>query len=187
MFPSPLTICFIYAIRGDSPAKLHYFYPHNFEFSIYRIQNNKILDSNTYLNHKPDLLLSTVDTEDNKILGNMYSNLDDGSIIRTKYLEPLKTIKSRGEITSQLDFTTLAKQGDYAVFSFVTTYPENIELTRLMLHTNNSLYAGVSLDDCKLIYRHSGLKIIQKGGIEINNFRHVYSCKLWEASGLNER
>jgi len=23
MFPSPLTICFIYAIRGDSPEKIH--------------------------------------------------------------------------------------------------------------------------------------------------------------------
>lgn len=168
-------------------SKLHYFYPRDFKLAIYKLQKNKALDSEIYFNLKPDLLLSTVDSEDSRVLENMYSNLDDGSIIRTKYLVPLTTEKSRGKITSQLDLTTLAQLGDYAVFSFFTTYPETLELTRLMLHTDKSHYAGVSLDDCELIYRRSGFNIIQKDGTEINHFHHVYSCKLWEASGLNER
>lgn len=168
-------------------SKLHYFYLRDFELAIYKLQKNKALDSETYFNLKPDLLLSTVDTEDNRVLENMYSNLDDGSIIRTKYLVPLTTKKSRGKITSQLDLTTLAQQGDYAVFSFVTIYPETLELTRLMLHTDKSQYAGVSLDDCELISRRSGINLSQKDGSEINDFHHVYSCKLWEANGLNER
>ncbi|EGQ7905638.1 MULTISPECIES: hypothetical protein [Vibrio] len=173
--------------KGFDYSKLHYFYPRYFELAIYKLQNNKVLDSKAYFNLKPDLLLSAVDSEDNRILDDMYSNLDDGSIIRTKDLVPLTTKKSSGKITSQLDFTTLAQQGDYAVFSFVTTYPEALELTRLMLHTDKSYYAGVSLDNCELIYRRSGINIIQESGSEINNFRHVYSCKLWKANGLNER
>ncbi|MDF4804065.1 hypothetical protein P3592_24615 [Vibrio parahaemolyticus] len=172
--------------QGFDYSKLHYFYPRDFELAIYRLQKNKVFDRKAYFNLKPDLLLTAVDAEDSRVLENMYSNLDDGSVIRTKYLVPLTTKITRGSVTSQLDLTKLAQRGDYAVFSFVTSYPEALDLTKLMVHTDRSHYAGVSFDDCELIHRHSGLNIVKEDGSELNNFRHVYSCKLWEANGLNE-
>lgn len=168
-------------------TKLHYFYPDYIEIAIYKYKEKEPLDIKILSNLEPELLLNTVEGKDSKVLEGMYSNLDDGSIIKTKYLVALTTKKSRGTITSQLDLTTLAQQGDYAIFSFITTYPETVELSELMLHTDKSQFAGVSLDDCELIYRRSGVNIIRKDGPEINSFRHVYSCKLWEASRLNER
>lgn len=181
-FPSQMPVP-----RDFDYTKLHYFYPQSIEIAIYKYNKREHLNIKTLSDLEPELLLNTVEVKDSKVLENMYSNQDDGSILKTKYLVALTTKKSRGTITSQLDLTTLAQQGDYAIFSFISTYPETVELSTLMLHTDKSPFSGVSLDHCELIYRRSGINIIRNDGPEINNFRHVYSCKLWEASRLNER
>ena len=172
--------------------ELDQFPPGDIELAIYKYEKKQILDNETLSNLEPELLLSTVKTKVSNDFDGMYPNLEgmnsylgDGSIINSRYLEPLAIKKSNGTITSILDLTTLAQQGDYAVLSFETTYPGTVELTSLILHIDKSYYSGISLDNCELIYKRSGgFRIVLEEGSEKKSSRYKYSCKLWKASEL---
>ncbi|EMI7260908.1 hypothetical protein V6932_004708 [Vibrio alginolyticus] len=173
--------------EGFDYQYLHYLHPTYLTLGLYKYQGRTELTNDILVNLKPELELKATMNEGGYIFDGLYSNLDDASVIKNFDMLPLKVNYSKGSITSQLDIVELASQGDYAVFSFTSTYPELVDLTGLELHTDNNQFSGVSLDNCTLIYRRSSLNIVLSDVEKLQHFTHKYSCKLWEASNLRQR
>jgi hypothetical protein len=164
-------------------SNAHYFYPDYLQLGFYKNVNQPIsIDKVREVN--PDLLLIIEDAHNEKPFSDMYSNLDDASIIKKLTLRPLLVKTTNGDITSTLDITDLAKPGDYVTFSFTSTYPENVEVKQVTLHTKKSREIGINLTECRLLERQSSLKYIRSESVEINHFRYTYACKLWMSNKL---
>lgn len=170
--------------EGFDLSKLHYFLPDRMVIGFYKNIDESSISISKIRESQPELELTIDDSEERGPFDQTYSNLDDGSIIKSVSLLPLLVKKSNGNITSTLDFTDLVDKGDYITLSFTSTYPENVIINQLSIHTNKSQEMGVKLTDCKLLERESHITYILSESFEINNFRHIYACKLWAAKKL---
>lgn len=166
-------------------SKVHHFVPDYMELGFYKNITQEPISISDIRESKPELLFVLDNSEREDPFGSIYSNLDDGSIIKNINLKPLLLKMSKGNITSILDLTDLAEKGDYVTIRFSSTYPENVNIDHLTIHTSKSKDMGVKLSECKLLDKYSGLTYVLSESHEINHFSYKYACRLWTAKKLS--
>jgi hypothetical protein len=165
-------------------GSMYYFSPNDLKINVFRGVEPGSLSLEEFKNKRPELTYTSEAMSKKLSFFDIYTNLEEKSIIRTIDRKPLTLEYASGEITSSLDLTEFSKVGDYVTFRFTSIYPNNVAVSQLEIHTENSRDIGVKLKNCQALERHSGLTIHKDNSKNITYYHYFYACELWSADKL---
>jgi hypothetical protein len=164
-------------------SKMYYFSPDRIKFNVYSNMTEDSFSFERLKNEIPQLSFTSAPTQRKLNFFEMYSNVEEKNIIRKLNRAPINLESSSGKFTSSLDITDLSKPGDYIVFSFSSIYDNDVKIEYLELHTKDSPYVGVRLNNCSLIEKQVGFIVHMSNSKSFTHYNYRYACELW----MNEK
>lgn len=167
-------------------SKMYYFSPDRIKFNVYSNMNKDSFSFERLRSKAPEMSFTSAPTKIKLSFFEMYSNVEEENIIRIINRMPIELESSSGKFTSSLDITDLSKLGDYIVFSFSSIYDNDVKIEYLELHTKDSPYVGVRLNNCSLIEKQGGLTVHMSSSKKFTHYSYRYACELWSSEKLEK-
>ncbi|WP_296063212.1 hypothetical protein [uncultured Amphritea sp.] len=167
-------------------SKMYYFSPDRIKFNVYSNMTEDSFSFERLKSKMPELSFTSAPTKRKLSFFEMYSNVEEKNIIRILNRTPIKLESSSGKFTSSLDITDLSAPGDYIVFSFSSIYDNDVKIEYLELHTKDSPYVGVRLNNCSLIEKQGGLTVHMSNSKKFTHYNYRYACELWVSEKLEK-